>query len=330
MTLPKRVEHRQPRVRRDLASALRSAAAGLAIPTARAGAAAGRGPRRRPRTGGAARAAAPPPRPRPARPGGAGPRSPSATCASSATTTQTPAEGRRGDQLAGAHVRPDRRAAHRARLHRSDADGDPKVTDDGRLLARIYSESDLLVAECLRSGAWEGLAPAELAAVLSAVLYESRGDAPGAPAGCRDRRPASCAARWPHTRRLSGRAARRRAAAPHRAEPRARRGFRRRRLPLGHHRRPGRGAGGVRHRRATGIAAVGGRLRALVPPGARPARPGAQRRADAGARGPPRNAPSTTFGAASWLLMQGRVLANATVVTSVRTSRRDDERTAGI
>ena len=34
---------------------------------------------------------------------------------------------------------------------------DPRVTDDGRLLARIYSESDLLVAECLRTGAWAGL-----------------------------------------------------------------------------------------------------------------------------------------------------------------------------
>ena len=33
MTLPKRVEHRQPRVRRDLASALRSAAAGLDVPS---------------------------------------------------------------------------------------------------------------------------------------------------------------------------------------------------------------------------------------------------------------------------------------------------------
>jgi ATP-dependent RNA helicase HelY len=62
-------------------------------------------------------------------------------------------------------------------------DGDPRVTDDGRLLARIYSESDLLVAECLRSGTWEGLDAAELAAVLSSVLYESRGDAPGAPGG---------------------------------------------------------------------------------------------------------------------------------------------------
>ena len=34
MSLPKRVEHRQPRVRRDLASALRSAAAGLDVPSA--------------------------------------------------------------------------------------------------------------------------------------------------------------------------------------------------------------------------------------------------------------------------------------------------------
>ena len=39
------------------------------------------------------------------------------------------------------------------------------------------------MAECLRSGAWNGLEPAELAAVISAVLYESRGDAPGAPQG---------------------------------------------------------------------------------------------------------------------------------------------------
>ncbi|MGH3723399.1 MAG: DEAD/DEAH box helicase [Mycobacterium sp.] len=52
-----------------------------------------------------------------------------------------------------------------------------KVAEDGMLLARIYSESDLLVAECLRRGLWAGLKPAELAAVASAVLYESRGDA---------------------------------------------------------------------------------------------------------------------------------------------------------
>ncbi len=40
MTLPKRVEHRQPRVRRDVASALRSAAAGIAGPQKRPAAAA--------------------------------------------------------------------------------------------------------------------------------------------------------------------------------------------------------------------------------------------------------------------------------------------------
>ena len=37
MTLPKRVEHRQPRVRRDMASALRSAAAGLTVPGRKGG-----------------------------------------------------------------------------------------------------------------------------------------------------------------------------------------------------------------------------------------------------------------------------------------------------
>ena len=56
------------------------------------------------------------------------------------------------------------------------------MTDDGRLLARIYSESDLLVAECLRTDAWTGLEDAELAGVLSSVLFETRGgDGPGAP-----------------------------------------------------------------------------------------------------------------------------------------------------
>nr|WP_307828419.1 RNA helicase [Antrihabitans sp. YC2-6] len=54
---------------------------------------------------------------------------------------------------------------------------DGEVTDDGRRLGRIYSESDLLVSECLRQGAWAGLAPAELAAVASGVVFESRQDA---------------------------------------------------------------------------------------------------------------------------------------------------------
>ena len=36
---------------------------------------------------------------------------------------------------------------------------DGEVTDAGRMLARIWTEADLLVAECLRRDVWEGLAP---------------------------------------------------------------------------------------------------------------------------------------------------------------------------
>jgi ATP-dependent RNA helicase HelY len=44
----------------------------------------------------------------------------------------------------------------------------------GRQLARIWSEADLVVTECLRAGAWDGLVPAELAAVVSTLVYEAR------------------------------------------------------------------------------------------------------------------------------------------------------------
>jgi ATP-dependent RNA helicase HelY len=181
MTLPKRVEHRQPRVRRDLASALRSAVERLPVAGGR-------------------------------RPGGS--RSEQRDLDPELTSLR--------DQMRRhpAHRQPDREAQVRVaerylRIERDNAalqkkvaaatnslartfdrivglltergfiqatDGDPTVTDDGRLLARIYSESDLLVAECLRTGAWTGLRDAELAAVLSSVLYESRGgDGPGPP-----------------------------------------------------------------------------------------------------------------------------------------------------
>jgi ATP-dependent RNA helicase HelY len=181
MTLPKRIEHRQPRVRRDLASALRSAAVGLRIPDGRRGG--GRHTEQR---------------------------------------DLDPELVSLRDQMRRhpAHREPDReirvRVAERyLRIERDNealqkkvaaatnslartfdrivglltergfirvTDGDPAVTDDGRLLARIYSESDLLVAECLRAGAWTGLRDAELAAVVSAVVYETRGgDGPGPP-----------------------------------------------------------------------------------------------------------------------------------------------------
>jgi ATP-dependent RNA helicase HelY len=48
------------------------------------------------------------------------------------------------------------------------------VTAQGRRLARLYTELDLVAAECLRRGLWAGLGPAELAACVSALVYESR------------------------------------------------------------------------------------------------------------------------------------------------------------
>jgi len=48
------------------------------------------------------------------------------------------------------------------------------VTPDGKRLGRLYSELDLLAAECLRRGLWDGLSPAELAACVSALSFESR------------------------------------------------------------------------------------------------------------------------------------------------------------
>ncbi|MEH3140046.1 MAG: RNA helicase [Mycobacterium kyogaense] len=178
MTLPKRVEHRNPRARRDLASALTSAAEGLNVPSER---------RRR-----------------------SGP---------SAEPDVDPELVALRDRMRAhrAHQLPDReekaRQAERylkmerdnealrrkiatatnSLAHTFDrivvlltergyvtGDGETRsVTADGRLLARIYSESDLLVAECLRTGVWDDLDAAELAAALSSVLYESRRDGHG-------------------------------------------------------------------------------------------------------------------------------------------------------
>ncbi len=50
------------------------------------------------------------------------------------------------------------------------------VTDAGRMLGRIWTEADLLVAECLRRGVWNGLSPAELASAVSVVVFEARRD----------------------------------------------------------------------------------------------------------------------------------------------------------
>ncbi len=48
------------------------------------------------------------------------------------------------------------------------------ATEHGKRLARLYGELDLLASECLREGVWEGLNPAELAACVSALVFEAR------------------------------------------------------------------------------------------------------------------------------------------------------------
>jgi ATP-dependent RNA helicase HelY len=49
------------------------------------------------------------------------------------------------------------------------------LTDAGQRLARLYHESDLLIAECLRQGLLDGLEPPELAALVSVFTFEARG-----------------------------------------------------------------------------------------------------------------------------------------------------------
>ena len=65
-------------------------------------------------------------------------------------------------------------------------DGDD-VTPRGQMLMRIYNELDLLTAESMRRGLWDDLTPAELAAVLSTLVFEARrpddADSPRMPGG---------------------------------------------------------------------------------------------------------------------------------------------------
>jgi ATP-dependent RNA helicase HelY len=61
-----------------------------------------------------------------------------------------------------------------------------RVTTDGERLRRLYTEQDLLAAQCLRTGAWAGLDGPGLAAVLTTLVHETRRDdalAPQPPGG---------------------------------------------------------------------------------------------------------------------------------------------------
>ena len=51
---------------------------------------------------------------------------------------------------------------------------DDKVTEAGSRLMRIYTDMDLVAAECLRNGLWDELSASGLAAGLSALVFEAR------------------------------------------------------------------------------------------------------------------------------------------------------------
>ncbi len=72
------------------------------------------------------------------------------------------------------------RAFHRhvsvlQRLEHLTTDGDIRPTERGITLAGIYAQIDLLMAECLLRGVFDGLDAAELAGIAAYVMYEPRG-----------------------------------------------------------------------------------------------------------------------------------------------------------
>ena len=165
MRLPKRVEHRVPRVRRDLASALRQT--GIAVPA-----------RSRPRSDAADDAElAALRRTLRAHPcHGCDDREAHARWAQRHDQLDRETDTLRQQVAATTHSLARTFDRIRALLaERGYLDGD-QLTEHGRRLARLWSETDLLTAECLRHQIWDGLEPAELAAVISALVYEARGD----------------------------------------------------------------------------------------------------------------------------------------------------------
>jgi ATP-dependent RNA helicase HelY len=75
------------------------------------------------------------------------------------------------------------------------------LTDQGRSLSRIFHELDLVIAESLSDGLFDGLTPAELASLLSVFVYEfRRADEPPKP-----RIPRNLQNQWKSIKNLSER-----------------------------------------------------------------------------------------------------------------------------
>ncbi|MGO3887037.1 MAG: DEAD/DEAH box helicase, partial [Mycetocola sp.] len=65
---------------------------------------------------------------------------------------------------------------HEAEYLLTTPEGEVEASPTGRMLARIYGERDLLVAEALRRHTWRDLDPASLAAMAACMVYEPRRD----------------------------------------------------------------------------------------------------------------------------------------------------------
>jgi ATP-dependent RNA helicase HelY len=190
MRLPRRVDHRTPRVRRDLASSLRST--GIVAPTS---------PRRRSRgQGGEDAELAALRRALRAHPcHGCDDREVHARWAERSVRLERETEQLRQKVRSTTHSLA--RAFDRIRELLGDRgylDGE-RITAHGQRLARLWGESDLLAAECLRHGIWDGLAPEDLAAVVSALVFESRrevGPMPRVPSGPVSEALAATVALW--------------------------------------------------------------------------------------------------------------------------------------
>ncbi len=170
MRLPKRVEHRVPRVRRDLASALRQT--GITVPA--------RSRRRSDAVDDAELAALR--RELRAHPcHGCEDREAHARWAQRHDQLDRETDTLRQQVAATTHSLARTFDRIRALLaERGYLKGD-QLAGHGRVLARLWSETDLLTAECLRHEIWLGLEPPELAAVISALVYEARGDTAAVP-----------------------------------------------------------------------------------------------------------------------------------------------------
>ena len=63
----------------------------------------------------------------------------------------------------------------------ADSQVDYRLTEQGQLLRHLYSELDLVLAQAIDDGAFDGLDAAELASVVMSLIYEPRRGGGGAP-----------------------------------------------------------------------------------------------------------------------------------------------------